>query len=627
MPALLDSVGDRSSLTCMLLRILTLVWLAAVTVTAADWPTLPVVSATVEIPAQEWPMRPGPRTVGVSIHFPGGKLDGVKKDTGLMLSLHNWGGTYCGGTANPKALAERLNVVAICVNYLQSGRQASVEDPEPYDCGYLQGLDALRALWFVYHGLEERKIPFAGDRILTTGGSGGGNVSLMANKLAPRTFAAVIDMCGMPKLSDDIAFHLPGGSGLNARWSRDPASRNSLTPAAQDIRFVGHPGHLRKMQVLGNRADLFVVHGRDDRTCPFPDAEEMVANFAAAGLNVKPRFIGKQDVDGKVFKSSGHSLGNRTEIAIRYGAGPFDREYPSDFDLRDEKVRYAVSGGEFVISYRNGYPVGRFEQTPNHRVLRPAAAQLEPDRKVVYKTVGGRKLHLHIFNPKNEKKKRPVFLIIHGGGWTGGEPRKFYSMAEHFARRGMVGVSLEYRLMNAKHGTTVFDCVRDGRSAVRYLRQHADELGIDPDRIVVSGGSAGGHVAVGTALLEFDEPGEDISVSCVPNGLVLLNPVIDTSKAGYGQAKIGERWRDLSPVHQVKAGLPRTLMFHSTEDTVTPYAGAKRFAELSRAAGNDCTLVSYEGGRHGYFIFDLAAYREVMGRMTAFLETGGFRGN
>ncbi|MGB0580386.1 MAG: DUF2920 family protein [Limisphaerales bacterium] len=607
----------------MMIRFLFLVF-SCIPVLAAEWPVFPGKDATVDIPAQEWPQQPGPRKVGVKIYFPGGTITGVKKDTGLMLSLHNWGGTWCGGSANPKSLAERLNVVAICVNYLQSGRKASVEDPEPYDCGYLQALDSLRALWFVYQGLSEQKISFARDRILTTGGSGGGNVSLMANKLAPRTFAAVIDMCGMPKLSDDIAFQLPGGSGLNARWSRDPASPYYLSPAEQEIRFIGHPGHLSQMKELGNRADIFVVHGRDDRTCPFPDAEEMVANFQSAGLNVKPHFIGNQDVDGKVFKSSGHSLGNRTEIAIRYGAGPFKRDYQSDFDLKDEKVRYAVTGGEFVISYRNGYPVGRFEQTKNHRVLRHAASKLEPDHKATYKTIGGRTLQLHIFNPENREKKRPVFMIIHGGGWTGGEPRKFYTIADYFARKGMVGISLQYRLMNRKLGTTVFDCVKDGRSAIRFLRKHADELGIDPDRIAVAGGSAGGHVAMGSALLNFDEAGDDIRISCVPNALIPLNPVIDTSKNGYGQTKIGERWRELSPLHQVKRGLPTTLIFHSTKDTVTPYAGAKRFHELSKAAGNDCELVTFEGGRHGYFIFDLAAYRGVMNRMKSFLEQTGF---
>jgi predicted esterase len=264
-------------------------------------------------------------------------------------------------------LAERLNVVAICVNYLQSGRKASVEDPEPYDFGYLQSLDALRALWFVFNGLEKLEKPFAGDRIFATGGSGGGNVTLMANKLAPRTFTAVIDMCGMPKLSDDIAFNLPGGSSHNARWSRDQDSPNYLSPGEQEIRFNGNPTHLKQMKKLGNRAQIFIVHGRDDHTCPFQDAEEMATNFEKAELDVTRFFVGKDQLDGKVFTSSGHALGNRTEIVFKVGGEALQtnvrRSYPSDFKLQDEKVRYPVTGGVYVISYKKGYPVGRFEAT------------------------------------------------------------------------------------------------------------------------------------------------------------------------------------------------------------------------------------------------------------------------
>ncbi len=308
--------------------------------------------------------KPGPRTIDLWIHYPGGSADNVGPDTGLMLTLHNWCGTRCIGTADPETLASRLNVVAICVNYLQSGRQASVDDPEPYDCGYLQALDALRALWFVFDGLKTADIPFADDRLFATGGSGGGNVTLMANKLAPRTFTAVVPMCGMPKLSDDIAFNLPDGSRLNARWSRDPDSANYLSPANQEIRFIGNPPHLNVMKSLGNATRIFVVHGRDDRVCTFAEAEEMVAGMAAAGLDVTPHFVGKEDLDGTVFKSSAHALGNRTEIPFRVAGDALKnarRGYPTDFELRDENVRFPVTGGLFVISYQEGYPVGRFE--------------------------------------------------------------------------------------------------------------------------------------------------------------------------------------------------------------------------------------------------------------------------
>jgi lysophospholipase L1-like esterase/cephalosporin-C deacetylase-like acetyl esterase len=336
------------------------------------WPELPAANGVVLIPAQEWPQRPGPRQVKVLVHYPGGKLENVKAETGIMLSLHNWGGEDGVGTADPQTLADKFNIVALCVNYLQSGKKDSIDGPEPYDCGYLQAFDALRAVWFVRNGLTIKKMPFASGRIYATGGSGGGNVSLMAGKLAPRTFACIVDLCGMKKLTADIAFHLPGGSDLNARWNRDPGSASYLSPDAQDLRFASHPQHLAVMKQLGNSCRTIVVHGVDDTTCPFADAEELVANYQAAGLTVEPHFIAKKDLDGEVFTSSGHPLGNRTKIVLQV-AGKYltpgspeaiGRQGNNDFDLHDELVRYKTPGGEFVISYAAGFPVGRFEPNP-----------------------------------------------------------------------------------------------------------------------------------------------------------------------------------------------------------------------------------------------------------------------
>ena len=345
---------------------------AALTSSAEEtaWPEqLPAANGRVTIPAQSWPIHPGPRSVEIVLHYPGGKLANINAETGLMLSLHNWGGSDCGGSANPDQLAKRLNVIAICVNYLQSGRKASVEDPEPYDFGYLQALDALRSLWFVFDRLENSATPFAEGRLFATGGSGGGNVTLMVNKLAPRTFACIVDMCGMARLSDDIAFNEPGGTGLNARWSRDKSSPNYLSPGRQQLHFVGEPSHLKVMRDLDSRSRIVVVHGQDDHTCPIEDAREMVTNFQAAGLDVHPHFIGKDDLDGTVFSSSGHALGNRTEIVFKVAGQWLDpqspdalrRQGPTDFERRDTKVRYPVSGGHFVISYAKGYPLGTFE--------------------------------------------------------------------------------------------------------------------------------------------------------------------------------------------------------------------------------------------------------------------------
>jgi acetyl esterase/lipase len=265
-------------------------------------------------------------------------------------------------------------------------------------------------------------------------------------------------------------------------------------------------------------------------------------------------------------------------------------------------------------------------QAPRKQVIEELAAKLEPTRTVVYKSLAGRDLHLHLFEPAGHKPsdRRAAFVFIHGGGWTGGEPRRMYTYCDHFAKLGLMCASVEYRLLKKPEGTTPHDCVRDGRSAVRYLKQHAGELGLDPARIVVAGGSAGGHVAAGTALFDgTDNDGDDLAISPTPAALVLFYPVIDTSPEGYGNAKCGERWREISPVDQVRAGLPPTLVFHGTGDTVTPFAGAKRFDERMREAGNRAELVVHDGGVHGYFLYDRELYDDAVRRTEKFLESVG----
>ena len=335
---------------------------------AADvWPALPAANGAVQIPAQEWPLKPGPRQVTVTVHYPSGKLANVTEKTGLMLSLHNWGGTGCGGAASPQQLADHYNVVCLCIDYLQSGDRET--HPEAYDCGYLQSLDALRGLAWLEKSLVDQKLAFAKGRVYATGGSGGGNVTLMANKLAPRTFACSIDMCGMARLTDDMAFNLPGGTGLNARWSKDPTSPNYLSPDHQQIRFVGEPTHLEVMKKLGNSSRVIVVHGAQDDVCPTADAREMVANMEAAKLTVEPWFITSADLDGKIFSSTGHSLGNRTLIVFKVADQYVLPDSPkatvrtgaSDFERREDIV-YPTANGKFVISYAEWYPVGRFEK-------------------------------------------------------------------------------------------------------------------------------------------------------------------------------------------------------------------------------------------------------------------------
>ena len=335
---------------------------------SADWPHLPAQDGIIEVPAQEWPLRPGVRTVRTKITYPVGNLSSVRESTGLMLTLHNWGGVDCVGTADPATLARELNVIAICVNYLQSGPQDSVEGPEPYDFGFLQAIDALRGLYAVRHKLQSQNILFAAQRTYVTGGSGGGNVALMANKFAPRTFAGVIDICGMKKLSDDVAYGLPAGSDLNARYVRDTQHTYRLTPDHQELRFLANRAHLQRSKAYGTSARIVVVHGVNDQTCPFEDAQEFVNAMQRTGLDVIPRFISAADIDGEVYLNSEHSLGDRSRIVVREFRNHLAQHklaeqanVISDFERREE-IDYPTADGRFIVSYQQGYPAVRFEQ-------------------------------------------------------------------------------------------------------------------------------------------------------------------------------------------------------------------------------------------------------------------------
>ena len=95
---------------------------------------------------------------------------------------------------------------------------------------------------------------------------------------------------------------------------------------------------------------------------------------------------------------------------------------------------------------------------------------------------------------------------------------------------------------------------------MRYVRSHAEGLGIDPDRIAAAGGSAGGHLAVFTALVPgIDDPAEDLKVSCKPQALVLFNPVFNNGPGQYGYKRVGQRFHDFSPAHNISKDTPPTI--------------------------------------------------------------------
>jgi acetyl esterase/lipase len=231
-------------------------------------------------------------------------------------------------------------------------------------------------------------------------------------------------------------------------------------------------------------------------------------------------------------------------------------------------------------------------------------------RVEMYKTVGDTQLKLWIFSPATASNA-PAIVFFFGGGWSSGSPQQFEQQCRYLAKRGMVAITADYRV-KTRHDAKPIQCVADARSAIRWVRSHAVQLGIDPHRIVAAGGSAGGHLAACTAVIsEFDEKSEDATVSAEPNALVLFNPALvlaplpGMDPTGFGTRvpaeRLGTEPARISPVHHVKAGTPPTIIFHGRDDTTVPFKTVEAFATAMKRAGNRCELVGFDGQKHGFF--------------------------
>jgi len=258
---------------------------------------------------------------------------------------------------------------------------------------------------------------------------------------------------------------------------------------------------------------------------------------------------------------------------------------------------------------------------------------------VTYKTVGETKLALNIFNPEGHKASdtRPAIVFFFGGGWTSGSPGQFEKQCRYLASRGMVAITADYRV-GSRHQAKAAQCVADAKSAIRYVRAHAAELGVDPKRIAAGGGSAGGHIAGCTGTLPgLDEASEDKSVSSVPDAMVLFNPALTLAPVdgndfgGFGARvpaeRLGAEPAALSPTHNVKAGAPPTIIFHGKADTTVPFATVEVFAAAMKKAGNRCEVAGFEGQQHGFFNFgrgDNAMFLATLTQADKFLASLGW---
>lgn len=230
-------------------------------------------------------------------------------------------------------------------------------------------------------------------------------------------------------------------------------------------------------------------------------------------------------------------------------------------------------------------------------------------RQFTYKETPQGKLALEIHLPRDwsEDDRRPAVLFFFGGGWISGGIEHFSWQADYLAQRGMVAVRVDYRV-DSRHQTTPDKAVEDGFDAFLWLHRHAVELGINPQQIVSSGGSAGGHIAACLAMCNHPA-GIDMS-SMRPALLVLFNPVLNlvnptaeeefTSREIELIAMMPElEVTNLSPNLHIDGSTPPTLLMFGDRDGLL--AQGSFFAEKALSEGVPATLLTAQGQKHGFF--------------------------
>jgi acetyl esterase len=244
---------------------------------------------------------------------------------------------------------------------------------------------------------------------------------------------------------------------------------------------------------------------------------------------------------------------------------------------------------------------------------RSAAFQLESKDKVIhsqeiYKTIDTLNLKIDVFYTSQSigKRNKTAIVFFHGGGWAYGTPGEFFTTCERYAKMGIVTFSVDYRL-SIENGVTPnkmispIECIMDAKSAMRWVRGNADKFNIDQNKIIASGQSAGGHLALCTAMIdEYNEKSDDLSISCRPNALLLFSACVNAVE-GWCDRLLGDR-RDkiwsISPFHHVKTGLPPMIEFHGIDDDQVPKWTVQFFEMEMEKEGNYFEQHMYEGRKH-----------------------------
>jgi len=265
-----------------------------------------------------------------------------------------------------------------------------------------------------------------------------------------------------------------------------------------------------------------------------------------------------------------------------------------------------------------------YGQTTSDRWLDYAAGDYDIFPNVTYAKASNVELKLDLYLPKNRTRPVATLILFHGGGWVDGQKERNVLYLLPYLELGWAAVNVEYRL---GHQAPAPAAVEDARCALRWITNHARDYSLDPTRFVLTGTSAGGHLALITGMLPagnvFDRQcvveGNDrwntatvpeLKVAAIVNwfGISDVAALLDGPNAKnyarewFGSMSNAEQLaKQLSPVNNVRAGLPPIITIHSENDDVAPYADSVRLHQLLEKAKVPNELVTIRGRKHGGF--------------------------
>lgn len=240
----------------------------------------------------------------------------------------------------------------------------------------------------------------------------------------------------------------------------------------------------------------------------------------------------------------------------------------------------------------------------------PQTGRVTIERDVVFGSGGGRDLRCNVYRPPQPGTARPAVLLVHGGAWVNGDRAQLHGYGILLGRIGYVCVATEYRLAGeAKWPAQIHDV----KAALRWMRANAAHLGIDPDKIAISGNSAGAHLALLAAgtpdLPEFEGDGGNAGVGTrvaaavgfyAPTQLYVPDRPDEVVAFLFGPSYSESFARAASPVEYASRGFPPTLLITGNADELVPVESSILMYDALRKAGGPVELHVYGGAPHAF---------------------------